>query len=74
MRGNVPDVPDIINYLDQAQPAYTINKIGSYLYKHELLEEISGQCDAESNEKPKYKINELFLTDLESSISFLQNI
>lgn len=74
VRGNVSDVPDFIHYIDYTQPAYNINKIGSYLYKHELLEEISGQCDAESNEKPKYKINELFLTDLESSISFLQNI
>ena len=48
--------------------------IGSYLCKHELLEEILDQSNLEPNKKRKFKINKQFFKDLESSASFLQNI
>ena len=66
-------------YADFMEPigpsSYRLMKtIGSYLYKHGLLEEILDQSNLEPNKKRKFKIKEQFFNDLESSISFLQNI
>ena len=45
-----------------------------YLYKHNIFEETSDQDNSESNTKNKLKLNEQFLEELKSSISFLENI
>jgi hypothetical protein len=50
-----------------------IKTIYHYLYKHNLFDEISNQGHSEPNTQKTFKVNEQFLKDLNSSISFLEN-